>query len=91
MKNPLNLMFAETEEALLVATGLTDRDQLWKAGVNLDDWDYAIVMKLEDYPREPMNYFSLMIEEANKCGFNWYELKNGKTGEWLKVGLSYHS
>lgn len=42
-----NCIIFETEEDLLKLTGLKHREELWKNGFNLDDWDIGFCSDIE--------------------------------------------
>ena len=82
--------FFETEGELLQLTGLPDRDALWDADFNLDDWDFGFVS--DEYWNEdwddvhPYYEYWLLTRMDNHCvGYEHTEY-NGK-----HYYLLYHS
>lgn len=64
-------------------------DELWDAGVNLDDWDYGILIcgKIKR-KQTKLFYLDNLLNGVFKN--EWYEFKN-KKGEWFTLGMAYHS
>lgn len=71
-------------------------DELWKAGINLDDWDYGVV--LEGHLKSMAAYLMENRKEEyplhrllnGVCDNEWYEVKS-KDGKLYTVGMAYHA
>ena len=83
----------QSEFQILMITGLKDdeRDELWKQGVFLDDWDYILVLPLEAMDTVALVPVSYQIERllTGCCNNRWYTpvFRNKK----VFMGVAYHA
>lgn len=78
-------------------------DELWGKKVNLDDWDYAIIIPLQKQDIDILEY----VDEYQKkvvepehtylqnllrgcCSNDWFKIEN-KKNEWFLIGFAYHA
>ena len=76
------IIFFSTDEELLQLTGLTQRDDLWTVGFDLDDWDFGFVSDTElteDWDNEHPYYEYWILSRMDNycCGYNHVKY-NGK-------------
>lgn len=90
-----NTIVFDTEDYLQGLLGMTHQE-LWDAGVNLDDWDYGVVLEGQNktmaaYLMESrMEEYPLHRLLSGQCSNEWYEVKS-KYGKWYTIGMAYHA
>lgn len=87
----IDIKYFDREDYLQGLLGMT-HDELWEvAKINLDDWDYGLVLK--NHLKSSSSYFkSTGLDRllTGCCSNEWYEVKS-KNGELYTIGMAYHS
>lgn len=84
----LILTYFNTTEDLKKVTVMTS-DELWEAGVSLDDWDYGFYIEGNATPKLNKDWQLKGILQGC-CSNEWYVVTR-KDGSTFTLGMAYHS
>lgn len=84
----MEITFFADDKVLENKVGL-NHEELWKAGLCLDDWDYGLIVNGKKAYNMEKNY-TLNRLLTGCCSNEWFQIKN-KKGRWFTIGMAYHS
>ena len=82
------LIFFTDDSQIHKLVGLS-HNELWEAGLNLDDWDYGLLLTGKK-AHECESDWELNRLLTGVCSNEWFQIKN-KEGKWFTFGMAYHS
>ena len=81
------MIWFDHEETLTKITGLK-HDELWDVGINLDDWDYGVIIEGK-YKGIIKNTYCLERLLQGCCDNVWEQIETPKG--IFTIGMAYHS